>query len=134
MGKELKSVKNMYGITLGFFLAMLVGFGITAFYKQHYGYGYYGYGSNDYARNIFLIAFIAGLLFSLIGLLLPNKLGVFKLGLLLGGFLTMIYSISYPSAEGLGLQWAFGAVAIALIVLIPMGYWRLIPRGGDKEQ
>jgi hypothetical protein len=135
MVKELKSVKTMYGVTLGVFLAMLMGFGITAFYKQSYSYGYYyGYSSNDHARNILLIAFSFGLIYSVIGLLLPNKLGVFRLGLLVGGFFTMIYSISYPSAEGLGLQWAFGAIAIALIVLIPLGYWKLVPKGTDTEK
>lgn len=132
MVKELKSVKNMYGITLGVFLAILVGFGIAAFYKQ--SYGYYGYwGGGDYGRNVLLIAFSCGLIFSVIGLILPNKLGVFRLGLLIGGFGTMIFALIYSSAAGLGLQWAFGATAIGLIVLIPLGYWKLVPKGEVTE-
>ena len=133
MSKGLKSVKNMYGVTLGVFLAMLVGFGMTAFYKETYSYDYY-YGSSDHARNVFLISFILGLVFSVVGLLLPNKLGVFRLSLLLGGFLTMLYAIGYPAAEGLGLRWAFAAVLIALAVLVPLGYWKLVPKGEDTEK
>jgi len=130
MVKDLKSVKNMYGITLGVFLAILVGFGIAAFY--HHSYSYYG-GSSDYGRNILLIAFSCGLIFSVIGLLLPNKLGVFSLGLLVGGFGTMLYALIYPSTSGLDLKWAFGAVAIGLIVLVPLGYWKLVPKGEGTE-
>ena len=133
MVKELKSVKNMYGVTLGVFLAILVGFGIAAFY--HHSYGYYGYGgSSDYGRNILLIAFSCGLIFSVVGLLLPKRLGVFKLGLWVGGFGTMLYALTYSGISRLGWQWSFGAVAIGLIVLIPLGYLKLVPKGESTEQ
>ena len=131
MVKEMKSVKNMYGVTLGVLLAILVGFGIAAFYER--SYGYYG-GSSDYGRNVLLIAFSCGLIFSVIGLLLPNRLGVFRLGLLVGGFGTMLYALTYSGVSGLGWQWAFGAVAIGLIVLIPLGYLKLVPKGEDTEK
>ena len=131
MVKELKSVKNMYGITFGVLLAILVGFGIAAFYHHSYYYGYGG--SSDYGRNVLLIAFSCGLIFSVIGLLLPNKLGVFRLGLLIGGFGTMLYALTYSGVSGLGWQWSFGAVAIGLIVLIPLGYLKLVPKGEGTE-
>jgi peptidoglycan/LPS O-acetylase OafA/YrhL len=126
MGKELKSVKNMYGVTLGVLLAILVGFGITAFYRNH------GYHS-DYARNVFLIAFSCGLIFSVIGLILPNKLGVFRLGLLIGGLGMMLYALTDSGVSGLGWTWDFGAAAVGLIVLIPLGYFKLVPKGKDTE-
>ena len=133
MVKELKSVKNTYGITLGVLLAVLVGFGIAAFYKHSYSYDYYG-GSSDYGRNVLLIAFSCGLIFSVIGLLLPNKLGIFRLGLLVGGLGTMLYALTYSGISGLGWQWSFGTVAIGLIVLIPLGYLKLASKGEDTEK
>ena len=128
MAKELKSVKIMYGITLGVLLAILVGIGITAFYRNH-GYQYY-----DYARNILLIAFSCGLIFSVIGLILPNRFGVFRLYLLIGGLGTMLYAIIYSGVSELVWVWHFGTVAIGLIVLIPLGYFKLVPKGEDIER
>ena len=130
MNKELKSVGIMYGITLGVLLAILVGFGITAFYHHSYSYG----GSSDYGRNVLLIAFSCGMLFSVIGLALPSKLGVFRLGLLLGGLGTMLYGLIDSGVSGSGWKWAFGAVAIGLILLVPLGYFTLVPKGEKPEQ
>jgi hypothetical protein len=130
MVKELKSVKIMYGITLGVLLAILVGFGITAFYHHPYSYG----GFSDYGRNVLLIAFSCGLVFSVIGLLLPHKLSVFSLGLLIGGLGTMLYALVDSGISGLGWKWAFGAVAIGIIVLVPLGYFTLVSRGSKTEQ
>jgi hypothetical protein len=129
MAKELKSVGIMYGITIGVLLAVLVGFGITAFYHHSYYYG----GSGDYGRNVLLIAYSCGMLFSVVGLVLPNRLGVFKLGLLLGGLGTMLYALIYSGASGLGWKWAFGAVAIGLVLLVPLGYFTLIPKSEKTE-
>jgi peptidoglycan/LPS O-acetylase OafA/YrhL len=127
MNKELKSVGIMYGITLGVLLAILVGIGITAFYDHPYSYG----GNSDYGRNVLMIAFACGLLFSLIGLVLPNKLGVFRLALLIGGFFTLLFALVYPVSAGIGKGWIFGAVAVALVILVPVGYIKLTSRDRD---
>jgi hypothetical protein len=128
MNKEMSSVKIAYGVLLGILLAMLVGFGITGFYK---GSGYYG--GSGHARNVFLIAFICSMVFSIAGLLLPRRVDVFRLGLLLGGLFTLLFSVIYPAAEGLGMGWSFGAVAIALVVLVPVGYLTLTSNEKDNE-
>jgi hypothetical protein len=130
MVKELKSVKIMYGITFGVLLATLMGFGISAFYNHPQYY----FGASDYGRNVLLISFASGLIFSVIGLLLPHKLSVFRLGFLLGGLVTMLYALIYSSVSELDLKWAFGATAIGLIVLIPLGYWKLVTKGTDTEK
>ena len=129
MNKELKSVGIMYGITLGVLLAVLVGFGITAFYHRSYSYG----GISDYGRNVLLIAFSCGLIFSVIGLVLPNRLGVFRLGLLIGGLGTMLYGLVDSGVSGSGWKWAFGAVAIGLVLLVPLGYFTLLPKSEKTE-
>ncbi|MEA1958691.1 MAG: hypothetical protein U9N44_03320 [Chloroflexota bacterium] len=124
MNKELTSVKTLYGIGIGILLAMLVGFGIAAFYENS---GYYW--ENDYLRNVLLIAFPIGLIFTVVGLILPYRLNVLRLGLVIGGLGTMLYSIiraTTGSYGGVDLAWLFGAVAIGLVVLVPLGYYRFV--------
>ena len=131
MDKELTSVKTLYGIGIGILLAMLVGFGIAAFYENS---GYYW--ENDYLRNVLLIAFPIGLIFTVVGLILPYRLNVLRLGLVIGGLGTMLYSIiraTTGSYGGVDLAWLFGAVAIGLIVLIPLGYFKLVAKGNDTN-
>jgi hypothetical protein len=129
MNKGLTSVKTTYGLLLGILLAMLVGFGITAFYGNS---GYY-YGGSDHARNVLLIAFACGLVFSVAGLLLPRRLDVFRLGLLAGGLFTLLFALIYPAATGIGKGWIFGAVAVALVVLVPVGYLTLTSKDRDDS-
>lgn len=127
MNREMTSIKSVYGIGLGILLAMLVGFGIAAFYENP---GYYG--NTDYYRNILLIAYPCGLIFAVAGLVLPTKFNVLRLGLVLGGLATMLYAIIYSaSGHGMELGWVFAAVVIGLAVLIPLGYFKLASR--DKE-
>ena len=130
MNKEMSSVKTAYGTLIGILLAMLVGFGITAFYKNT-GYSYYG--GSDHARNVLLIAFACGLIFSVAGLLLPRRLDIFRLGLLTGGAFTLLFALVYPASGGLGISWLFGAVIVALVVLIPVGYLTLTSKEKDNE-
>ena len=120
MSKGMASVKIAYGVLLGILLAMLVGFGVAGFYK---GSDYYGEG---HARNAFLMAFVCSMAFSIVGLLLPRRVDVFRLGLLVGGLITLLFAVIYPSTGGLSMWWFFGGVIIALVVLVPIGYLKLM--------
>ena len=117
-------------------LAMIVGFGITAFYKHTYSYDYYSYsywGESDYGRNVLIISYICGLAFTLLGLLLPNKLHIFKSGLMIGGFLTILYAVGYAPFNDVDLKWVFTAVIVGLAILIAVGYYSLVMRKRSRE-
>ena len=124
MNKEMTSLKSVYGLAIGIFLVLLVSLGIAAFYKE--ASSFYYHTNEGHFRDILLIAFPSGLVFSVLGLVLPTKADFLRLGLLFGGVLTMLYAVVYPGTSGLSLGWIFGAVVIGLMVLIPLGYYRFV--------
>jgi len=82
---------------------------------------------SDYHRNVFLIAYPFGLLFIILGLMLPSRLDIIRTGFLLGGVVTIMYAVLQGFGD-MSNALRFGAIAISLAVLIFLGYRTLIER------
>lgn len=92
----------------------------------------YDAAMSDYHRNVFFIAYPFGLLFIILGLMLPSRLDIIRTGFLLGGVVTIMYAV----LQGFGSMsdaLRFGAIAISLAVLIFLGYRTLIERRQPKN-
>ena len=119
------AIKIVYGLVVGILLAILVGFGIATFYQSP---DFVGSTEQDaHIRNVFIIAYACGFIFLVLGLVLKPKFNVMRIGLLVGGSGTMIYAFA-RGAEVMDNSVIFGAIAAVLIVLIFLGYKKLITR------
>ncbi|MCK5653991.1 MAG: hypothetical protein KAH98_02525 [Dehalococcoidia bacterium] len=85
-----------------------------------------------YHRNVLFIAYPFGLLFIVLGLVLPPRLDIIKTGLLLGGVVTIMYAV-LQGFDGMSNALRFGAIAISLAVLVFLGYRTLIERRQPKN-
>jgi len=119
------AIKIIYGLVVGILLAILVGFGIATFYQSPDSWG--STAQETYNRNVFIIAYACGFVFIVLGLVLKPKFNVMRVGLLVGGLGTMIYAFA-RGAEAMSNSVIFGAIATVLIVLIFLGYKKLITR------
>jgi energy-converting hydrogenase Eha subunit C len=122
----MKTLQIVYGLGIGFLLAALVGVGIIAFYDPPQTY--YGGGVEEYGRNVLIISYLCGLFFGALGLVLSPVHNMLRLGLLSGGFFTLLYSMTYPILAGAKAEWIFGTIFFALIVLILLGVPKLKSR------
>ena len=121
----MSAIRIVYGLGIGVLIAMVVIMGFISFYQPSYSW----YGSQTgYAVSVLLIAGILGLILTVLGLVLPNRINPIKLGMLSGGFIILLFAIIYPSIFGLGLEGAFGASFVALIVLVLAGFFGLPSR------
>ena len=120
-GNGMTAIKVIYGLAVGILLALLVGFGIATFYQSP------DFAEDAHTRNVFIIAYVCGFVFLVLGLVLKPKFNVMRIGLLVGGSGTMIYAFA-RGAEVMGNSVIFGAIAAILIVLIFLGYKKLITR------
>jgi hypothetical protein len=132
------ALRVIYIIAMGILLVTLVGVGIWAFYEgpsySDFGSGYssagwdaYHAAQKTYHQNVLIIAYIIGLLFVSLGLWLKEKWNVMRSGLLLGGLLILIYGVS-QGAGSVGGPATFVAVAIGLVVVLVLGYIKLVPK------
>lgn len=119
------AIKIIYGLVVGILLALLVGFGIATFYQSPDSWE--STAQETYNRNVFIIAYACGFVFIVLGLVLKPKFNVMRVGLLVGGLGTMIYAFA-RGAEAMSNSVIFGAIATVLIVLIFLGYKKLITR------
>jgi hypothetical protein len=116
----MKSIESIYIASVALLVVFLVGIGIWAFYPDpHTGAVYY--------RNVLIVAYIWGLLFITVSFALKPKMDVIASGLMLGGLFTIFYGLIMGIVSGSRVL-MFTAVAIGLIVLIALGYFRLVPR------
>lgn len=81
--------------------------------------------SEEYNRNVSIIALIASILILVISLLLLNKIFLIADGLLLGGVLTLMYSIIRGFESG-DEMFRFFVVTVGLIVALVLGYIKFI--------
>ncbi len=81
--------------------------------------------NEEYNKNVSLIALICAVTFLLLGLVLARKLDIISDGLLLGGILTLIYSI----IRGFGANddiFRFIVVSIGLLIALVLGYIKFV--------
>lgn len=148
-------IKSFYVVFLGIVVAMFVGVGIAAFYpapkapecdntvrftpandeagktlietqKQcDEANKQYQNQFKHYSRNVSIIALLAALVILAASLMFAHRLAVLADGLLLGGILTLLYSIirSFMSGDD---RVRFASVAIALIVAVILGYFKFL--------
>lgn len=80
-----------------------------------------------YNRNVALIAIFASIITLLISLTLFKKIFLIADGLLLGGVLTLIYSIARGIASGDD-KFRFVMVSLGFLIAIVLGYLKLNPK------
>jgi len=124
-GNGMTAIKIIYGLVVGILLAILVGVGIATFYQSPDSWT--STAQETYIRNVFIIAYACGFVFLVLGLVLKPKFNIMRIGLLVGGSGTMIYAFG-RGAEAMSYSVIFGAIAAVLIVLIFLGYKKLITR------
>lgn len=95
--------------------------------KKDYDTAYEKYQDdlNIYNRNVSLIALAAAVITLVISLLMAGKIAILADGLLLGGTLTLFYSI----IRGLMTDQAayrFGVITIGLITTLILGYFKFV--------
>ena len=146
-------LKIVYAFFLGILLAISVGMGVAAFYPQPEGPTYpselnfvnkeptqqqqqsqkdfdaqqraWEDKMKPYNRNVSIITMVAALVFMAIGLLLEQKIGVLADGILLGGVLTLLYSMGRGFASQ-NSKYSFVVALIGVVIAIALGYLRFI--------
>lgn len=88
-------------------------------YEQ--SYQTYNQRSNDYSRNVAMIALAAAVIFMVLGLALESRASVIADGVLLGGVFTLLYSIG-RSFAGDDPKYSFVVVSAGLITTMLVGY------------
>lgn len=85
-----------------------------------------------YHRNASIISLVAAILVLIISLTLLNKIHVLSDGLLLGGVLTVLYSIilGFQSDDE---KYRFILVSVGLIIALVLGYIRFIKPGTEAK-
>lgn len=146
-------LKIIYTIFLGLLLALFVGLGINTFYegpKQpeypntiysttkdgqpteaqikenndfNESFEKYTEESENYSRNVSIIALISALVLLVGGLLFEKRNDVIGGGILLGGLFTLVYSIvrGFVSADT---KYTFLVVTIGVLIALYLGYRR----------
>lgn len=88
--------------------------------------------SEEYNKNVSLIALVFAVAFLLVGLVLAKRLDIISDGLLLGGILTLIYSI----IRGFGANddiFRFVVVSIGLLIALVLGYIKFVRPVAPKK-
>ena len=156
---EHHSLKTAYTFFLGLLLAIFVGVGVQAFYSQPKfpEYPTFGYTekptveekkaqeefdkkvkehdeqSKPYHRNVSLITMGAAIVFLAVGVLFDKKLKIIANGFMIGGILTLIYSIGRSFAAD-NLKYTFAAVSAGLVIAFALGYWQFLrPKPAKKK-
>lgn len=145
-----KILKIVYTFFLGLILALFVGLGISTFYqapqppndpfsypakemsapddtalieKQQREYEAYAKKSQEYNRNVSVIALVGAVVLLAVSLAFEKRNTVIANGILLGGVFTLLYSIArgFSSEDN---KWTFVAVSVGLLVALYLGYRR----------
>jgi hypothetical protein len=153
------TLKLLYTLLIGIFVAVFVGVGIAAFYPQlkypeqpvsmKYGYPQpekdgkmseeakaemekydqaqkdFQVKSQTYNRNVSILALVFSIVIVIISLTLFKKIYLIADGLLLGGVLTLLYSVirGFGSDDNI---FRFIVVSVGLVVSLFLGYVKFI--------
>jgi hypothetical protein len=136
-------IKLAYGAAIAVLMVLTVVFAIRAAYEPPgeptYGdppkpyttiTAQYEEDRQDYRRNVFLIAGLIGLGSMAAGVALAKRLDALRLGLILGGVATFIYSFSQAGEDidDIGANAILPVAAVGLVALLFLGYRRLAER------
>jgi hypothetical protein len=139
-------IKLAYGVAIAVLMVLTVVFAIRAAYEPpdqpRYGDPPRAYAAptpqyeedrQDYHRNVFLIAGLVGLGSMAAGVALAKRLDALRLGLILGGVATFIYSFSQAGEDidDIGTTAILPVAAVGLVALLLLGYRRLA-EGGES--
>ncbi len=139
-------IKLAYGAAIAVLMVLTVVFAIRAAYEppEEPRYGdparayktapaQYEEDRQDYRRNVFLIAGLVGLGSMAAGVALAKRLDALRLGLILGGVATFIYSFSQAGEDidDIGTTAILPVAAVGLVALLLLGYRRLAE--GDES-
>lgn len=139
-------IKLAYGVAIAVLMVLTVVFAIRAAYEppDQPRYGdpsrvytaptpQYQEDRQDYRRNVFLIAGLVGLGSMAAGVALAKRLDALRLGLILGGVATFIYSFSQAGEDidDIGTTAILPVAAVGLVALLLLGYRRLA-EGGES--
>lgn len=154
-------LRIIYTIFIGVLLATFVGVGITAFYpdpkspeepleikycpqnepttpelrakQQEFDSAFKDFRNRqqEYNKNVSIISVAAAIIILIVSLTLLKKIMLIADGLLLGGVLTLIYSIirGFDSGDN---TFRFIVVSIGLIIALILGYLKFIKLSKDK--
>lgn len=150
-------LKVIYVLFLGLILTIAVGVGIAAFYPEPEAPSYpnttgqssaeqqaaqqkydeqlseHSESMSQYNRNVSLIVLGFALVFLILGLTLQAKADVLADGLLLGGLLTLLYSVirGFNTDDT---KYTFVLVTVGLGVALVLGYLKFVrPQTGPKQ-
>ncbi|UCH86073.1 MAG: hypothetical protein JSU97_05900 [Dehalococcoidia bacterium] len=140
-------IKLAYSAAVAVLLTLVVSLGIRATYEEPDYPGWPALQSEnverqweedcqDYHRNVFLIAGLIGLGSIASGVALSRRLDAMRLGLIVGGVATFIYSFA-QAGEDIDDIAATGIVpvaAVGLAVLLLLGYRRLAERDESASE
>jgi hypothetical protein len=110
----MRFLRVIYVMGIAALIIALVIAGVDAFYPAE---GYFPDAAH--ARNIFLVVLPLGAVFTVVGTFIQRRLGIFGVGLILGGMGTMVYAIATYNLDN---TLRFIGIAVALVVLIFVGY------------
>ena len=156
--EEHKLLKLVYTFFLGILIALFVGVGINTFYpapkapefptalntlgkeptdqdiklQQQWDKQMAAHNKQlkPYNRNVSIIALSAAVILLVVSIVLEKRISILSEGTLIGGLLTLLYSIGrgFASEES---KYVFVAVTVGLIVVAYTGYQRFI-RSSDS--
>ena len=111
----MRFLRVIYVMGIAALIIALVIVGIQAFYPEPSSWQ----DSAAHARNVLFIALPLGMVLAIVGTFLQRRTGIFGAGLILGGMGTMVYAIVPYHLDNI---LRFGGIAVALAVLIFVGY------------
>jgi hypothetical protein len=136
-------IKLAYGAAVAVLFTLVVTLGIRAVYEppEQPTYGdppreyttttpQYEEDRQDYRRNVFLVAGLLGLGSIASGVALSRRLDAMRLGLIVGGVATFIYSFAQAAEDidDIAATAILPVAAVGLAVLLLLGYRRLAER------
>ena len=140
-------IKLAYGAAVAVLLTLVVVFGIRAAYEGPEDPGWPALQSanverqwnedrQDYRRNVFLIAGLIGLGSIAGGVALSRRLDAMRLGLMVGGVATFIYSFAQAGEDidDIGATAILPVAAVGLVALLFLGYRRLAERDESASE
>jgi predicted histidine transporter YuiF (NhaC family) len=151
-------LKVIYVFFLGLLLSIAVGVGVSAFYQQPEAPKYPGFSSSDtqeqrddkqasydkqltehteklntYNRNVSLIVLGFAVTFLVVSMAIYSKADVVSDGLLLGGLISLIYSVirGFNADDE---RYTFVLVVVGIIIALVLGYYKFIKPQNKKPK
>jgi len=147
------TLRALYTVFLGVLIAIFVGVGINTFYpappapRMPVEFNTYGKEPTaeevakqrefdlqmqdyeelmkPYNRNVSIMALTAAVVLLVVGLVVESRIRFVADGVVLGGVLTLIYSLGRGFASG-DSKYAFVVVSVALAIVLYLGYHRFL--------